>query len=163
MLLIRQLNAQLDQAALRAFYGEASDYWILADRRPPDAAKAAAFFTDTPPGCDPAASQRLGLFPEGARMGGVAVLSFGFPSASDAYIDLMLLAPYLRGQGHGAEVVRDLESRARARGARGLYLAVLGANPRGWAFWEREGFRATGLSRIDPETGHVLHRLGKAL
>lgn len=163
MLLIRPLNVQHDLASVRAFYGEASDYWFLADRRAPDAIKAAEFFTETPPGCDPATSQRLGLFPEGARMGGVAVLSFGFPTASDAYIDLMLLAPYLRGQGHGADVVRDLEGRARARGARGLYLAVLGANPRGWAFWEREGFRTTGLSRVDPDTGHMLHRLGKSL
>lgn len=163
MLSIRHLNQDFDLTALRILYQEAADYWILADRRPPGDAKVTAFFTDTPPGCDPAASQRLGLFPHGARMGGVAVLSFGFPTQHDAYIDLMLLAPHLRGQGHGAEVVRDLEGRAQAMGARGLYLAVLAANPRGRAFWEREGFRATGLSGIDPDTGHQLHRLGKAL
>ena len=163
MLLIRTLNPAYDLPSLRVFYGEAQDYWLLADRCPPDAAKAAAFFTDTPPGCDPAASHRLGLFPENARMGGVAVLSFGFPAIGDAYIDLMLLAPHLRGQGHGAYSLRALESRARANGARALYLAVLAANPRGWAFWAREGFRATGRSGIDPDTGHLLHRLGKAL
>jgi ribosomal protein S18 acetylase RimI-like enzyme len=163
MLLIRHLRAPFDLAAVRAFYGEAADFWLMADRRPPDAAKANAFFTDTPPGCDPAASHRLGLFPDGARMGGVAVLSFGFPAASDAYIDLLLLAPYLRGQGHGAEVVRALEDRARGRGARALYLAVLDANARAWAFWEREGFRATGNTGIDTATGQRLHRLGKPL
>lgn len=163
MLTMRALNPRFDMPSVRAFYGEASDFWFLADRRPPDEGKAAAFFTDTPPGCDPAASHRLGLFPENARMGGVAVLSFGFPAAMDAYIDLLLIAPYLRGQGHGAEVVRALEDRARGRGMRGIFLAVLAANPRAWAFWEREGFRATGLSALDPETGHQLHRLGKAL
>jgi hypothetical protein len=101
MLTLRALNPAFDLPAVRTFYGEASDYWLLADRRPPDAAKAAAFFTDAPPGCNPAVSHRLGLFPENARMGGVAVLSFGFPEAFDAYIDLLLIAPYLRGQGHG--------------------------------------------------------------
>ncbi len=163
MLMIRPLHPNIDLASLRAFYGEASDYWFFADRRPPDAAKAAAFFTDAPPGCDPAASQRLGLFPENARMGGVAVLSFGFPNSDDAYIDLLLLAPYLRGQGHGAAVVQNLEDRARLRGCRGLYLAVLQANHRGWQFWERQGFQATGKSGIDRATGHQLHRLGKQL
>jgi ribosomal protein S18 acetylase RimI-like enzyme len=163
MLTMRALNPRFDLPTVRAFYGEASDYWFLADRRPPGEAKAAEFFTDAPPGCDPAASQRLGLFPENARMGGVAVLSFGFPSAFDAYIDLLLIAPYLRGQGHGAAVVQALEDRARARGMRGMYLAVLAANPRGWAFWEKQGYQNTGLSRRDPDTGHLLHRLGKAL
>jgi GNAT superfamily N-acetyltransferase len=163
MLLIRPLKAHFDLAAVRAFYGEAADYWQLADRRPLDPAKAATFFTDTPPGCDPSASWRLGLYPEGARMGGVAVLSFGFPTGADAYIDLLLLAPHLRGQGHGAAVLRDLEARARSKGARGLYLAVLGANPRGRAFWEREGFSATGKMGTDPDSGQVLFRLGKSL
>ena len=36
-------------------------------------------------------------------------------------------------------------------------------NPRGWAFWRREGFRETGVNRFDAETGHVLHRLVKDL
>lgn len=162
-MLIRPLSAQLDLAAVGSFYGEAADYWILADRRPPNPAKVASFFTDAPPGVDPATSQHLGIYHAGGRLCGVAVLSFGFPAAGDAYFDLLLLAPYLRGQGHGATVVRAVEARARSAGARQLYLAVLAANPRGRAFWEREGFQATGHSGVDPDTGHLLYRLGKAL
>ncbi|MCU0801784.1 MAG: GNAT family N-acetyltransferase [Rhodobacteraceae bacterium] len=163
-MLIRSLTPQLDRPAVAALYGEAADYWLLADRRPPDAAKAAAFFTDAPPGVDPATSQHLGLYPMGGgRLGGVAVLSFGFPAAGDAYFDLLLLAPAFRGQGHGAAARQAVEDRARQGGARSLYLAVLAANPRGRSFWEREGFRATGASGIDRDTGHLLYRLGKAL
>ena len=55
------------------------------------------------------------------------------------------------------------ETLARSRGAARLYLAVLDANPRGRAFWQREGFSPTGLSRKDPDTGHILHRLVKDL
>jgi GNAT superfamily N-acetyltransferase len=160
---IRSLNPAFEMPAVRALYGEASDYWFMADRRPPDERKAAAFFTDAPPGCDPAASHRLGLFPENARMGGVAVLSFGFPAAFDAYIDLLLLAPYLRGRGLGTLVVAELENRARGRGMRNIALAVLAANARGRVFWERMGYRDTGMSGIDAQTGHRLHRLIKAL
>ncbi|WP_248298189.1 N-acetyltransferase [Tabrizicola sp. YIM 78059] len=101
--------------------------------------------------------------PDGMRLSGVAELSYGFPEATDAYLGLMLLGPWARGAGHGRAMLDQAETLARARGARRIVLAVLEANPRGRAFWEREGFRATGLSRRDQVTGHTLHRLVKAL
>jgi GNAT superfamily N-acetyltransferase len=161
-MLIRPLDPRDDLAAVHGFYGEAGDYWLLADRRPADLQKARDFFTDGPPGCDPGRSHRLGLF-EGDRLAGVAELSFGFPAPEDAYLGLMMLAPRIRGGGHGAAFLAHVEGLARAAGAPLLYLAVLEENPRGRAFWEREGFHATGVSRQDDETGHVIHRLVKAL
>jgi hypothetical protein len=110
---IRRLDADADLAAVVAAYAEASDYWILTDRRPPDAAKAATFFSDGPPGCDPSASYHLGLFVDG-QVGGLAELSFGFPGRGDAYLGLIVLAPRLRGAGHGLLAVRRL-SRHRPR------------------------------------------------
>ncbi|MGA0541204.1 GNAT family N-acetyltransferase [Neotabrizicola sp. VNH66] len=160
-MLIREL-APSEVALVAAFYEEAQDYWRLADRRPPDAQKAAEFFTDGPPGCDPAQSHRLGLFVDG-RLSGVAELSFGFPAPEDGYLGLMLLAPRLRGSGHGAALLAEVERLARQRSAPRLLLAVLEENPRGRAFWEREDFRPTGISRRDDETGHVIHRLEKGL
>ncbi|MGL4308994.1 MAG: GNAT family N-acetyltransferase, partial [Paracoccaceae bacterium] len=71
--MIRPLDPQTDLPLVVKFYTEAADYWLLADRRAPDAAKAAAFFTDGPPGCDPAQSHRLGLFADGT-LAGVAEL-----------------------------------------------------------------------------------------
>lgn len=161
-MLIRPLDPAADLAAVTAAFAEAADYWTLADRRPPDAAKAAAFFTDGPPGCDPARSHRLGLF-VADRLVGVAELSFGFPASGDAYLGAMILSPALRGQGHGRALLAHVEHLARAAGAGHLYLAVLQDNPRGRAFWRREGFQPTGLSRHDAETDHVLHRLVKPL
>ena len=145
--MIRLLDAQRDLAAVKALYARSSDYWALATRGAPDPALAAAFFTLCPPGCDPGETQRLGLF-QGSDLVGVAELSFGFPAPGDGYLGLQILIP---------------EARARATGAARLYLGVLEENPRGWAFWRREGFRETGVSRFDAETGHVLHRLVKDL
>lgn len=162
MPMIRPLDPGTDLPLVAAFYSEAADYWLLADRKAPDAAKAQAFFTDGPPGCDPALSHRLGLFAEG-RLSGVAELSFGFPAPGDAYLGLMLLAPYLRGAGHGAGFLAHVETLARARPATHLFLAVLDANPRGRTFWHRHGFIATGHSGVDVATGHRLHRLVKPL
>lgn len=161
-MLIRQLDPTNDLTAVHAFYGEAGDYWLLADRRAADLQKARDFFTDGPPGCDPGRSHRLGLFVDD-RLSGVAELSFGFPAPEDAYLGLMMLAPRIGGGGHGAAFLAKVETLARAAGAPRLYLAVLEENPRGRAFWEREGFRAAGVSRLDDETGHVIHRLVKGL
>jgi predicted molibdopterin-dependent oxidoreductase YjgC len=114
------------------------------------------------PGSDPALTHHLGLFLEG-RLSGVAEVSYGFPGPQDAYLGLMLLAPWAQGAGHGRAFLAHVESLARSRTAPRIYLAVLEANPRGRAFWEREGFAPTGLSRADAGTGHILHRLVKDL
>ena len=159
---IRPLDPAADLPLVEGFYAEAPGYWLFAEGRAPDAAKAAAFFTDGPPGCDPARSHRLGLF-DGDGLGGVAELSIGFPAPEDAYLGLMILAPGLQGRGHGARLLGHVETLARAAGAPRLYLAVLEANPRARAFWQREGFVATGLSRHDPASGHTVHRLVKPL
>ncbi|MDA7428766.1 GNAT family N-acetyltransferase [Primorskyibacter aestuariivivens] len=157
---IRDLDAITDLDLVRAFYAEAPDYWLLAEGQAPDESKIRGFFTDGPPGCDPAASHRLGLFLDG-RLSGLAELSFGFPEPGDAYLGLMILGPWAQGAGHGRAFLAHAEGLARARGAAALYLAVFEANSGGRAFWEREGFAATGVSGRNEH--HVLHRLVKHL
>ena len=161
-MLIRKLDPSRDLAILTTLQTEAQDYWLLADGHCDPAQKAAAFFTDTPPNCDPAHSHRLGLFDDG-QLSGIAELSFGFPNPGDAYLGLMLLAPRLRGSGSGPILLAEIESRARAAGSPILYLAVLEANPRGRAFWHRMGFGPTGVTGHNPDTGHIMHRLAKPL
>ncbi|KAF0173920.1 MAG: acetyltransferase domain-containing protein [Rhodobacteraceae bacterium] len=161
-MLIRNLDPVADLAAVTAFQAEAADYWLLAEGVCDPAKKAAEFFTDGPPGCDPARSHRLGLLSEN-RLSGLAELSFGFPTPVDAYLGLMILAPRLRGKGAGPALLAHIEQLARTAQAPSLYLGVLQANPRGHAFWQRMGFQPTGISRHDPESGHTIHRLIKPL
>lgn len=151
-----------ETALVAQFYREAPDYWLLAEGRCDPQAQASDFFTDAPPNCDPANSDRLGLFLN-QRLSGVAEVSYGFPEASDAYLGLMLLGPWAQGAGHGRTFLAHAEGLARKRHATRLYLAVLDVNPRGRAFWEREGFTYTGLSRHDALTGHRTYRLVKTL
>lgn len=151
-----------ETALVAQFYREAPDYWLLAEGRCNPEAQAQDFFTDAPPNCDPAQSDRLGLFVN-QRLSGVAELSYGFPEPGDAYLGLMLLGPWAQGAGHGKAFLRHVELLARARHARRLCLAVLDVNPRGRAFWEREGFAGTGLTRKDAITGHLIERLVKPL
>lgn len=161
-MLIRTLDPTLDLLAVTALQAEAEDYWHLAEGASDPAKRAAEFFTDCPPNCDPAQSHRLGLFHDG-KLSGLAELSFGFPEPQDAYLGLMILAPRMRSKGAGQVFLAHVEALARAARAPQLYLAVLEKNPRGWAFWEKMGFRATGLNRFDAETGHTIHRLVKPL
>ncbi len=151
-----------ETALVARFYREAPDYWLLAEGRLNPDDKASDFFTDAPPNCDPAQSDRLGLFLQ-SRLSGVAEVSYGFPEPSDAYLGLMLIGPWAQGAGHGKAFVAHVEALARKRHAARLYLAVLDANPRGRAFWLREGFSPTGKRGQDKITGHWLERLGKTL
>lgn len=160
--LIRPLDPARDLDAVQALYAQASAFWQMSDRKPPDRAKAAAFFVDTPPGCDPAASARLGLFKHDLLQG-VAELAFGFPKSNSAYLGLMVFAETARGRGHGSALLARIERLAREKGCPELFLAVLEENTAGRAFWERRGFQPTGTSRHDTETGHILHRMVKAL
>lgn len=76
-----------------------------------------------------------------------------------------MLGPWARGVGHGHIFLAHVQNLARAAQAPQLFLAVLGANRRGRAFWEREGFQATGVrggSTIN-NVHHTLHRLVKRL
>jgi GNAT superfamily N-acetyltransferase len=151
-----------ETALVAQFYREAPDYWLLAEGHLNATDKASDFFTDAPPNCDPAQSDRLGLFLQ-SRLSGVAEVSYGFPEPADAYLGLMLIGPWAQGAGHGKAFLAHAEALARKRHARHLFLAVLDANPRGRTFWLREGFTATGKRGRDKITGHWLERLGKAL
>ncbi len=158
--LIRPLDPVQDRGAVAALLLQAADYYQLWLGHDPGPEQVDEVFTACPPNCDPVRSHRLGLFLDN-KLAGVAELSFGFPLPEDAYLGLMILAPSARGQGHGATFCSHLETLARP--SPHLYLGVLQVNTRGHAFWARQGFVPTGVSRFDDETGHTLHRLVKPL
>ena len=160
--MIRALDPAADRAAVLALLTEAQDYYHLWKGRAPGDEEVDDFFTGAPLSGDSAATLRLGLF-VGGRLVGLAEVVFGFPTASDAYLGLMILTPDARSHGHGARFLAQIEERCRTAQATRLYLAVLQANPRGAAFWARMGFQPTGISRDDTEYGHTIHRLVKPL
>ena len=162
--MIRPLEKTADFAAVLEFYTDAPDYWEEAEGFRPDRDKVSEFFDENLPNCDPDETRRLGLFID-ERLSGIADLFFGFPSKSDAYVGLMLLGPWARNKGLGQDFLRHIESVARSKKSEKLYLAVMKTNPKGRAFWEREGFSTTGLSGVVTmgSRQQELHRLVKAL
>jgi GNAT superfamily N-acetyltransferase len=161
---IRPLDPQTDRARVEAFFRASAGYIRLERGTDPGPEVTDEFFTDAPPGCDPAQSLRLGLF-DGERLIALAEAGFGFPEPGDAFLGLMIVIPAARGTGAGRRFLRHIEAAARARGARALYLAVLDANPRGRAFWEREGFVLALANRpvtLGTKT-QIAHRMVKGL
>ena len=161
---IRPLDPETERPLVLAFLHEAADYIDLERGTPPDHGIVEEFFTDAPPNSDPAESLRLGLF-DGGHLVAIAEMGWNYPEPTDAYLGLMIVAPAARGRGAGQRFLRHLDAQARARGKTALYLAVLDANPRGRAFWEREGFRVTLPDRqvtLGQKT-QIAHRMGKAL
>lgn len=161
---IRPLDPVADRALVEGLYRDAADYVALERDEAPSPALAEEFFTDAPPGADPATSLRLGLFGHG-RLAGIAECGFGYPAGGDAYLGLMLFAQGSRGVGHGVQLLRAVEDQARTRGAPVLFLAVLEANEAGRRLWLREGFvpaRPPVSVTIGQKT-QMAQRMGKAL
>ncbi len=142
-LLIRSLDATRDHARVMAFLHSAAEYIRLERGADPSPEVAHEFFTDCPPGCDPAQSVRLGVFVQGDLIA-MTEMAMGYPDAHTAYLGFLLIAPLARGRRLGTYALQYLQSRARGMGATALCLGVLQANPRGLAFWQREGFQPTG-------------------
>ncbi len=136
---IRRLDSDRDRALVDELFARSADYVDLERGEAPSPALTDEFFFETVPDGTLDDALKLGLF-EGGRIVGIADVGFGFPEAGDAYLGLMQLAGDARGRGLGAAFLAHVETACRARGASRLYLAVLSANPKGRAFWDRAGF-----------------------
>ena len=104
--MIRPLDPVTDRAAVEAFFSACAAYIRLARDAGPGPEVTDEFFTDTPPGCDVAQNLRVGLF--AGSLIGVADMAFGYPTADDAYIGLMMISPAARGLGAGQTLLRHL-------------------------------------------------------
>ncbi|MDL2343705.1 GNAT family N-acetyltransferase [Deinococcus sp. MIMF12] len=62
-----------------------------------------------------------------------------YPDPGDLTINLLLIREGRQSQGLGEQAVRDLEGRLPPGTAR-ILASVLGDNPRGARFWERQGY-----------------------
>jgi GNAT superfamily N-acetyltransferase len=128
---------------------------------PPDRTTVAGFFDDLAPNGSPDRTAHLGVY-EGDQIVGVLAMSYGYPQAADCYIGYLVLAHMVRGQGYGVAALGHATQLAQGCGATRQLVAVLDANPKARAFWEREGFI---LEQSFPDTGdgHIRHRLIRSI
>ena len=162
---IEPLSRARDADRVLDLFRRSADYLWLERGEAPTAAHVDEFFTGAPPGGDPEDALRLGLVLADGSLAGVAELAFGFPEPGDAFLGLLQLAENQRGRGLGAALLVQIEAEARLRGAPRLYVAVVQANPRGRAFWGREGFAVSGAGAqmVTGQKTHVATRMVKPL
>jgi GNAT superfamily N-acetyltransferase len=160
-MIMRSLSATTDRAAVARLFADAADYVLLEDGRAPDEATMDNFFNERPPNVGAADAVHIGMF-DADRLLGILGVVFGYPDANDSYIGLLLLAPQARGSGFGGQALAYATALARARGSTRQLVAVLDKNPKGLAFWDREGF---ALEQSFPPTrdGHTRHRMTRAI
>ncbi|WP_343081087.1 GNAT family N-acetyltransferase [Ostreiculturibacter nitratireducens] len=162
---IRPLEPRADRDLVNDLFRRSADYVRLERGEEPGETLADEFFDDAPPGADPAKSLKFGLFLSDGTLAGIADVGFDFPEPGDAFLGLLQLATDARDQGLGAAFLRHIEAAAKDRGAPRLFIAVLDENPRGRAFWDREGF-AVALANSRVRLGskeHVATRMVKPL
>ena len=103
----------------------------------------------------------------GGGLAGFAQLRAGHAPADVATVQpVELLRFYVdkpwQGQGVASQLMLAVETQARARGARELWLGVWERNERAQAFYRKHGFRKVGTQIFvvgtDPQTDHVMLR-----
>lgn len=158
---IRALSHTSDRSIVASFFSRAADYVTLETGEPPNSGTIDEFFDERPPNVGVEDALHFGLF-EADYMLGLIAFSLGLPEPTDSYIGLLLLAHTARGNGIGPRALAHATSLARARGATRQLIAVLDTNPKGRAFWEREGFL---LEKTFAPTAdcHTRHRLIRAI
>lgn len=166
-LTVHPLDPDADRAAVLDLFRRSADYVRLERGEEPSPALAAEFFTDAVPGQTADTTVKPGLCDASGpgHLLGISRMGFGYPEPGDAFLGLLQIDEAEGGKGLGRLLQAHAETLARARGARRLYVAVLDANPRGRAFWEREEFivalanRPARLGSKDP----VATRMVKSL
>ncbi len=137
--MIRTLHSATDTNMVRDFFARAADYVMLESGQAPDTSQTHDFFTNAPPGIDPATTLRLGLFENGLLIA-IAEVAFGYPNTDDAYIGLLLLDPAYRGRRLGQQMLEHVFTAAKDRQATRILIAVLEENSKAHRFWSNMGF-----------------------
>lgn len=136
---IRTLHAATDMARVTSLFTRAADYALLETGQLPEAKQTDDFFTDAPPGVDPATGLHFGYFLNNQLIA-MAGVAFGFPNPDDAYILLLLIDPNHRGKRIGQQMLDHICLAAKARQATRILIAVLKENTKGHRFWSKMGF-----------------------
>jgi GNAT superfamily N-acetyltransferase len=143
MISLRPLSADSssDRADALRVFTEAPLFTEIHEARSPSEADVEDLFQGGPPGIDVADKKSVFGFFVGSDMVGCADVIRGYPSDDCAWIGLLLFSEQHQGRGHGVAALTLIEIEARRWQCGRLQIATYEGNPRGHAFWHREGFK----------------------
>jgi GNAT superfamily N-acetyltransferase len=152
---VLRADVAADVALLQGILERAPQYNLLVEGRPPAPTAAADLFADLPPGGE-ASRKRVLAFLLGGEPVACADLYLGHPDAATAYVGLLLFDEQWQGRGLGPRALALLEDLASRSGCNALRLAAIATNPRGVAFWKREGFAEVTRRALSGYTGEAI-------
>lgn len=85
----------------------------------------------------------------------------GYPEGDDAFIGWFMVDAELQGQGIGSQIFADVRACMKAQGYDYLSLGCVRANEEAIAFWQGQGFEATG--EVYSEDGYEVIRLARSI
>ena len=86
----------------------------------------------------------VGFYDADGHLTAILDLITGYPEAGSAFIGWFMVEAERQHQGIGSQIVADLRAALSAQGIRKLSLACIKENTDARAFWEHQGFTATG-------------------
>ncbi|MDE6259398.1 MAG: tRNA (guanosine(46)-N7)-methyltransferase TrmB [Oscillospiraceae bacterium] len=139
-----------DVASVLALFQTDPDFFALNPPQP-TAASIQEDLTNLPPRCAMEQKHYLALWRDSAPQA-VLDLVEGYPRERTFYVGLLFLAPELRRQGRGREIMGAVLQAAGDAGMDRAQLACLLNNPAGHAFWRAMGFGDLRQDKLLGET-----------
>jgi GNAT superfamily N-acetyltransferase len=154
-----------DAPIVQKLLDRCSDYFEVAEGRPPGPDAALYELTDGPAERIPQDLFCLGLRPEKGELVGIIIVIRHHPLPNQWYLGLFLLDPAWRGRTCGKICFFAFENWVASQGAESILLAVVEPNVRAARFWESVGFKLPRCfpSRVMGLRHHVLIEYEKSL
>lgn len=136
---VRSLKPE-EAELLQRLYDQCTDFALVVEGEPFSPTAAQAEFRSIPDGKSLGDKLMFGLInPQGEIVGLLEAVQ-NYPDETTWWLGLLMLAPELRGQGVGREVLRGFSEYVRMRGGKAMMLGVVEDNRRAYRFWQKMGF-----------------------
>lgn len=99
--------------------------------------------SEVPEGSAPEHKHFVGFY-DGRDLVAILDMITGYPENDDAFIGWFMVDADLQNKGIGSQIFADIRAASKAAGYDYLSLGVIKENTEAAAFWEKQGFKATG-------------------
>jgi len=138
-----------DVKTLQTLYEKCLDYMLLVDGHPASKNAAEEEFQNMPPGKSADDRFMFGIVDSLKELVGVLDVIRWYPDEETWWIGLLLLAPDIRSQGIGKQVLEGLIKYVKASGGKAIMLGVVEENERAYQFWSKMGFES--IQKMEPK------------
>jgi ribosomal protein S18 acetylase RimI-like enzyme len=139
-----------DAAILQRLFERCADYAEIVEGTGVSPTAAQELFRALPPGRSFSDKWVIGITNRKGEIAGVLEGARNYPEENTWWIGLLVLAPDIRNQGVGRNILEEFVNSVRDNGGRAVMLGVVEDNRRAFQFWSRNGFDL--VRKTEPRT-----------